>query len=555
MPALPWILVPVPLALSSFLPAQGPGERLTLPGGGWRTTRVDLEIVVDPLAARVDVSGTQWLVLEEESSAGPTLAINLEEPLQRFLAVDAPPGWKVALNERFREHTRLALLEAPGVPLTRGAELELGFALEQGEGGRGVQAGDGFALAGWTSVWYPAPVPTDLENAVPAKLLAAVGTTRLHLPAGWTSVSNGERVERISEEDGVVETWRVDDPVARSFAAGPYRVASQRAGGREVTVYGLTVDPETMGAQAAALAAAIAAMEARFGAFPYRTFAIAEVPPGRVSFYGSSEQGFVLATSEAFHAPGGNLPLFAHEAAHGWWGNLLAGRGPAGILLTESLAQYGAVVSIEAVEGPAAATEFLRFSRPGYVLVQCARGFFELWRDGHDKPLVELTSGGWDHQLSDAKGHWVYHMLRQRVGDERFFGTLRRFVEERARGMWTLAELRAAFLAAAPEAGLETFFAQWLERPGAPILEHALERAADGAWELVVRQVQPGEPYELPLEVDVVSAGGKERLLLQLRGREERARLAAADEPSAVALDPEHKLLIWDPEYGPRPER
>ena len=68
------------------------------------------------------------------------------------------------------------------------------------------------------------------------------------------------------------------------------------------------------------------------------------------------------------------------------------------------------------IEGEAAGTDCLRFSRPGYVTEQCARAYFQMWRDGHDQPLATLN-GQFSHQLADCKGHWMYRMLRDRIGD------------------------------------------------------------------------------------------------------------------------------------------
>lgn len=121
----------------------------------------------------------------------------------------------------------------------------------------------------------------------------------------------------------------------------------------------------------------------------------------------------------------GNLPLFAHEAAHAWWGNRVSTTGPGAQLVSESLAQYGAVLAIGALEGHDAMNEFLRLSRDGYNQLQSAAGYFEMARRGGDRPLSQLSNGRWDHNLSDAKGHWFYHMLRHRIGDERFFAVLR----------------------------------------------------------------------------------------------------------------------------------
>src|SRR5262249_42899347 len=141
----------------------------------------------------------------------------------------------------------------------------------------------------------------------------------------------------------------------------------------------------------------------------------------------------------------GNLALFAHELAHGWWGNRVSADGPGGLLLDEALAQFSAVVAIEAIEGEAAAADFLRFSRPGYVTEQCARGYFEIWRQRQDVPLATLRSAGIAHLLVDCKGHWVYQMLRERIGDERFFAVLRGVARDFAVEPLTLAELRARF--------------------------------------------------------------------------------------------------------------
>ena len=98
--------------------------------------------------------------------------------------------------------------------------------------------------------------------------------------------------------------------------------------------------------QAQSLGDAIGAMEEFFGEFPYPSYAIVEVPDGKVSWYASSHQGFLMAESGAFEF-GANLPLFAHEAAHAWWGNLVNQQGIGSILCSESLAQYGAVIAID----------------------------------------------------------------------------------------------------------------------------------------------------------------------------------------------------------------
>jgi hypothetical protein len=317
--------------------------------------------------------------------------------------------------------------------------------------------------------------------------------------------------------------------------------------------------------QARTLSRAITAMERRFGPYPYDGYAVAEVPESSVTWAASSEQGFIMARSSMFDVPGGNLPLFAHEAAHSWWGNAVSTTGPGSRMGSEALAQYGAVLAIEAIEGPAAVRDFLDFSRPGYNPLQCALGYFHIWREGEDVALAKLDDGPSDHNLSDSKGMWFYHMVRGRLGDTAFFGALRRLLSDFATRPMRVSDIRAAFVAAAPaDTALPAFLSQWLDRTGAPVLEvewWSLRRdapsrmeQAPGAVELLIRQRQPGPPYALSLEVLVTLRGSSTVLdTLHVRGRLERWTLELPRRAIDLEVDPGHRVLMWRPRYGPAP--
>ena len=192
-------------------------------------------------------------------------------------------------------------------------------------------------------------------------------------------------------------------------------------------------------------------------------------------------------------------------------------------MLGEALAQYGAVISIEAIEGQDAMVEFLRFSREGYNPLQCALGYFHIWREGGDTPLAKLESGRWDHTLSDSKGMWFYHMLRRRLGDELFFRVLRSILQDMAGKRVTLDELRSRFLATAKDPSLEVFLEQWLDRAGAPILRvdwWSVDRGE--AVEIHVEQLQPGEPFQVPLELEIETKTGRLRHMLELGQKRDR---------------------------------
>jgi hypothetical protein len=536
-------------ALTPPLPAD------TVEGAGWRLLRLDLDVTVRPAERQLRFAGRARLRLERDTSTGPALSLNTRGPSLRFTRA-AAAGATVSLNDTVPGDSAVRLVRFRlAEPARRGAELETSFEYEMVVPSSQLHVGDSIALASWVENWYPTPVT---EDGYTQSAASARGVTRFHLPPGWRAVSNGQA--------GAGGVWTVTEPVARSFAAGPFTVARERAGGRDVAMYLLGATPALARAQARTLSRAITAMEARFGPYPYAGYAVAELPESSVTWAASSEQGFIMARTSLFDVPGGNLPLFAHEAAHSWWGNAVSTTGPGSRMGSEALAQYGAVLAIEALEGKAAVRDFLDFSRIGYNPLQCALGYFHIWREGEDVALAELDDGPSDHNLSDSKGMWFYHMTRDRMGDAAFFGALRRLLAEFTTRPMRVSDIRAAFQAAAPtDTGLAGFLSQWLDRTGAPVLDgdwwsvrrQAASRSEEqqGAVELRIHQRQPGPPYVLDLEVLATLRDSSTVLdTVHLRSRDTTVLIELPRRALDVRIDPAQRILMWRPKYGPRPE-
>jgi hypothetical protein len=531
-------------------------------GFGWRYDSLRMDVDLDSAARRMVVTGraTLRLVLAD-SSNGPSLLLQRDgggEPdtVVQFESLHTLDGEVTVLNQAFAAPIPGLIISSirRNESFRRGDTIDFEFVVT-GEGVRDQFAlNSEFATVSWTCGWYPVPLPGPSEG-VGAGLLALKGEVTFRMPVAWTSVSCGDMVERTEDGGRACERWRIDEPHAVGFAAGPFETSTERAGERTVAIYRLTADPTSLSGQAHALSEVIDAMTARFGTYPYRRFSIAEVPDHIPGFWAASEQGFILAKPTVFDAAGGNLPLFAHEAAHAWWGSTVGADGPGLLFLTESMAQYGAVVAIESILGEDAATEFLRFSRPEYNTRQCARGYFDVVRSGEDTPMSGTTeTGGVYHTIADAKGHWVLHMLRRRVGDEVFFEVLRSFVNDYAERALTIGAFREAFAAAAPGARLERFFEQWLDRTGAPVLDLDWKPEGDDGIEVTLTQRQNGSPYELDLEIEM--SGGAlpvRRETVTLTERRQTFRLESPHRTTVVRLDPNHRVLRWTPEYGSRP--
>jgi aminopeptidase N len=170
-----------------------------------------------------------------------------------------------------------------------------------------------------------------------------------------------------------------------------------------------------------------------------------------------------------------------------------------------------------------------------------------------DRPLATTDGRSTDHNLVDAKGHWIHAMLRRKVGDANYFRVMRELLdslgEEEA---LTVRAYRETFHAALPELALETFFEQWLDRPGAPHLDLEWKAGAAGMVTVTLAQVHEGDPYRLDLELDLITADAVHTRGVVLDAEQQEFELECEGEVIDVRLDPRHHVLRWTPEYPGR---
>ncbi|MEJ7812072.1 MAG: M1 family aminopeptidase [Gemmatimonadaceae bacterium] len=508
-------------------------------GVGWTLTSLALEVSVPLDTPRLRVAGTLELRAPVGGSFGPDLIV-------------APGGMAFEMAEaegaavRFttaRDTVRIRWTEARAA----GAAVAVRFraVTRRDRAGRSIAVGADGAFASWGGVWYP--WPASAPGADPD--LLASGSVRVTVPAAWHSLSNGKLVDSTLAGGLRAETWTSARELAWSIIAAPYVVSRHRVGSTDVAIYLMPRQAGKAAAFAEAIPPMVDILARAYGPYPFETFGLAALPasiapPG---IGGRSEQGYFIAHEHALDDDSVNVSLFAHELAHMWWPNLVDSRPPGDDMMDEGLASQGAALVIEAREGRAAAHRYLHDGSPQF----SARGFFHIWRVGADDRLMS------DYGVlpAYAKGPWVYEMLRDRVGDSLYFATLRSFAREHAGRSASLADLRAAYLRVAPaEADLERFFADWLDRPGAPVLDVTWSRAGTArAPSARVRIAQRTPPYRLRLGVAVDAADGARVTTVSLTDSVQTFVLPASGRPTGVRLDPAHSLLLWEPAFGPVP--
>ena len=497
------------------------------------------------------VRGKAILVLTDRSSPGPALWVNYgrysKRPVMTFISLTGPPGSTVDLNVTDPKYpgTFFAVVHLRQ-PASRGDRIHVAFDVKSLRGNAfTLTLADPVSVVGEENGWYPLALAGD--GKLDGDRAKTIGITTFQIPTGYRSLSNGDAVAAETRGNDEFESWRLHAPGLRSFAVGPYRVTRERVAGTRVAFYTLArTDPRR---RLKDVADVLGVLQGLYGPFPYRSYSIAEVPDDAVNWYGIAQREISVERSSLF-ALADAQGYFAHEAGHAWWGNLVGETGPGGLMMNEGLAQYSALSVRRIVDGQAAYIRSLNFSSDSSPY--SGQGYFaRYFGTAQDKPLslldIRFAS---DYDLAIAKGVWVYHMLRERVGDRTYYGTLRALIREFAGKEIRLTDFRAAFLKAAPGTGLAEFFSEWLDRPGAPVVTWTTgQRSGD----IVLRQWQPGKPYHLRLPIVVRCGSTASSSTVIVTRRLEALNLRSSCAHPAIDIDPQSTLLLWRPSYSPTP--
>ena len=148
-----------------------------------------------------------------------------------------------------------------------------------------------------------------------------------------------------------------------------------------------------------------------------------------------------------------NHLLLGKLVANQWWGSLVGAGNRNHLWLVDGLAQYSSLLNIEETEGEEAFLNNLSDTRIEALT-------FDTVPLRQSSRVLEFSPQM--NALTSARGAMVLHMLRWRVGDEAFFGTLRELVSGHTWGSQTTDSFRERFEDVTGK-DLDGFFLQWTE--------------------------------------------------------------------------------------------
>lgn len=389
-----------------------------------------------------------------------------------------------------------------------------------------------------TSVWLPT---IDKPNQK--------STQEFHLtvPSKYVSLSNGLLVKQVDNKNGTrLDVWKMEQPHSPYLffiGIGDFAIVKDQYKGKEVSYY-IEKAYEKEARKIYGKTPAMMAYFEKILGIPYPWVKYAQIS-GRDYVSGAMENTTSTIHSDAVQQNARELvdgnnweSTIAHELFHQWFGDLVTAESWSNLTVNESFADYSQTLWLEHSKGKDAG-QFENYtgmrsylSSPSEAEKNLVRFFYKDREDMFD--LVSYQKGG-----------RILNMLRHYVGDEAFFASLNKYLTDNKFSNGSGIKLKLAFESITGK-DLNWFFNQWYFGNGHPYVRITQQYMADKKQVLVViKQTQTqNKIFELPIGIDVYSAGKKDHYDVWSKNRVDSFYFPAASAPDNVNVDND-KVLLW----------
>ncbi len=371
----------------------------------------------------------------------------------------------------------------------------------------------------------------------------ATSELRVTIPAEWTAVAAGERVERVESGATATEHWSISTPhpvYLVTLVAGDFVVRTDDWDGVPLMYLAPPRYEAWMDASFRETPAMLDFFSELTGVrYPYGKYSQACVenfPFGGMENISATTLTCLTLDDELGTRDAQSHGLVAHEAAHQWFGDLVTCNHWDDIWLNEGFATYGALLYFEHARGLDEFRALVRDNLETYLEEDVgAKRRPTVW-NVYRAPMDLFDA------IAYQGGAARLHHLRYVVGDDAFFEGVRRFVADNAERNVVTADLQRA-MERASDRPLGWFFRQWLYGAGYP------EVTTKWEWDEVRRElvlrvdqsqaVAAGTPsvFRFPVDVEIRDEAGITVHRLDVQQRNETFRLPASRRPVWVRFD------------------
>ncbi len=253
----------------------------------------------------------------------------------------------------------------------------------------------------------------------------------VHTVADQTPIAPGYKVSDVTRDGRRSARFVTEAPILHFFSVQSARYAVEREThkGVELAVYYHPSHERNVSRMIASMRAGLDYFQQAFGPYQFRQARIIEFPA-----YASFAQAFAntmpYSESLGFIADFRNPEkidyvtyITAHELAHQWWAHQVVGANMQGATsLSETLAQYSALMVMEKTYGADNIRRFLKYELDTYL---SGRGAERL----EEQPLYRVENQPYIHY---QKGGLIMYLLRDQIGEAAVNSALKSLIEAHA---------------------------------------------------------------------------------------------------------------------------
>ncbi|MNK39102.1 Aminopeptidase N [compost metagenome] len=227
----------------------------------------------------------------------------------------------------------------------------------------------------------------------------------------------------------------------------------------------------------------------------------------------------------------------AHELFHQWFGDLVTAESWSNLTMNESFATFGEVIWREH-DGGKDRGDKSRFEK--------LQSYLKSTKNGKSPTLARYYYHDKEDMfdnISYAKGSLILYALKEQMGDEAFYQSLKKYLTDNSFKTGEPQQLRLAMEEVTGK-DWAPYFNQWYYQGGHPILK-ITTRNGENSIILNVAQIQDStvQTFQLPLAVDIYTKNGKIRQTFQLNKRNAQFMIPLPAAVEFIDIDPEKTLV------------
>ena len=347
----------------------------------------------------------------------------------------------------------------------------------------------------------------------------------------WSVVSQGERTQNKVEGDIKYITYDSPQPMDEVYlTAAKWIEYSKKAGNIEVQAFLRNPDKELADKYLNITSGYLHMYETLIGEYPYTKFALVE------NFWetGYGMPSFTLLGEKVIRFPWILYSSYPHELLHNYWGNSVYVDYADGNWC-EGITAYMADHLMQEQRGNGATYRRNTLQK-----------FTDYVNDENDFPINQFLNR--NNSAEEAIGYgkvlMVNNMLRHYYGDEAFIKAYQKFYKDNIYKKVSFPEIQKSFEEITGE-NLDSFFAQWIDRKGAPTLKITNVKSNGNKLSFTLNQIQKEDVFHINVPVAIFTEGDNQVVWkkVAMDNKSQNYTVELSHKPLKIEVDPQFNIM------------